>query len=142
MVRIKIKKQMRLDEMIKAVRNGEAEPAYYESEEDSNVYVGFDVEDKSFHSGVTIPLEHTFTISTEEDLTKDTEFDKLHKVYYNPFEDCVFTKVLENTTIRNITENIAVMPNSAKLWPLAVYYKDTLIWSKEHGIPTEGVIEV
>lgn len=134
-MRIKTTKQMRLDELIKYVWENELKAdnklLRFVSQVDSVVEVDMSGQVRVYgqHYG-----NELFTVEVEEKLTEDTLIQDLADVFFDPL---VGGPNVEYHTdcIKNIKQD------GIETYSLAIFYKDTLIWSKDTGIPAEGVIE-
>lgn len=83
--------------------------------------------------------DDTFAVEVEEELTEDTEFGTLWELYYDTIDKKPETWVHFQTSVSKILdENSKEIDNIT----LAIYYGSTLIWSKDTGIPSDGVLEV
>ncbi|WP_462419988.1 hypothetical protein [Salinicoccus sp. Marseille-QA3877] len=92
-----------------------------------------------------VPRHTTFTVSTEKELTEETEFEELWEVYYNKgrsdvdsYTDGKVNAVTSTSVSQILQENSIDYENVT----LAIFRKDTLIWSKDTGIPEHGMVEV
>ena len=79
--------------------------------------------------------DDTFTVEVEEELTEDTVIQGLADVFFDPL---VGGPNVEYHTdcIKNIKQD------AMETYSLAIFYKDTLVWSRDSGIPESGVLEV
>lgn len=137
-MRIKTSKQMRLDELIKYVREGDLTfsdigTATYCSDNGKRT-VQFTKQGMiETLNGLDINND-TFTVEVEEELTKETVFKELVIL---PKDRPTGTSVAWNCSIEDLREDEKkakiYIPNNNKL---------TLIWSKDTGIPTEGTLEI
>lgn len=128
MMKIKVKKEMKLDELIKWARsnpgisNGKN---FYETDESVKaVYFQKDT-NKFFTIGGFTSIDATFEVEVEEEITEETKFDRLFEVFevsegeYNP------------TSNRNTSINESLNDN---IFPIKAFYilnddlTMTLIW--------------
>ncbi|SCS89155.1 PVL orf 52-like protein [Staphylococcus aureus] len=128
MMKIKVKKEMKLDELIKWARsnpgisNGKN---FYETDESVKaVYFQKDA-NKFFTIGGFTSIDATFEVEVEEEITEETKFDRLFEVFevsegeYNP------------TSNRNTSINESLNDN---IFPIKAFYilnddmTMTLIW--------------
>lgn len=148
-MKIKTTKQMRLDELIKYVWNDENPEAKVEQTYYSRVgkRVSVDSGGIDFYEvdNNIVLKDDLFTVSTEEEITEETKFEELWEVYYNKVRSDVDTykngeaNGVYSTSISQIMQENSIDGENITL---AIYYGSTLIWSKNIGIPAEGVIEV
>lgn len=129
MMKIKVKKEMKLDELIKWARsnpgisNGKN---FYETDESVKaVYFQKDA-NKFFTIGGFTSIDATFEVEVEEEITEETKFDRLFEVFevsegeYNP------------TSNRNTSINESL--NDDRCFPIKAFYilnddlTMTLIW--------------
>lgn len=131
-MKIKTTKQMRLDELIKYVwendRVGELHRDNFGAEVHFNGAGTFSTDDYISSTSV-------FSVSTEEELAEEMEFKELWQIIWNEEIEAVRAIPRFDKSVEGISGNEYVNT-------LAIFYKDTLIWSKDTGIPAEGVIEL
>ncbi|HDT6305204.1 hypothetical protein NW943_03560 [Staphylococcus aureus] len=83
-MKIKVKKEMRLDELIKWAReNPELSfgRKYYTTDKNDENFIYFGVFKNCFKISGFISVNATFSIKVEEEVTEDTIFDMLFEVY-------------------------------------------------------------
>ncbi|HHC9657347.1 hypothetical protein [Staphylococcus aureus] len=89
-MKIKVKKEMRLDELIKWAWDRPelvAGKSLYSQEQSDEKYVYFSLYDgKKCATRDFISADDTFEVEVEEEVTKDTVFDRLFEVYEVPEE--------------------------------------------------------
>lgn len=140
-MRIKRRKQMRLDELIKYVWEHGVENETYRSDMGNTVSIG--VQGLMWTNSI-IGRDDTFTVETEEELTEETELPAILTGVKGDDGRMIYR---QHTflSINRVKEGAAV----ASIKPIVIYATDfntpineiTLIWSKDTGIPEEGVIE-
>ena len=119
-MKIKTKKQLNLPQLIEWAMENDVTDRMFLTE--NSYCVGFDRHGFIyFNSSRTMPLYQTFTVEVEEEITEDTEFEKL---YYTT----ILSRIVESscTTIQSSLKHIAVEP-------IAFYIMNddltlTLIW--------------
>ncbi|HDT6320411.1 TPA: hypothetical protein QFY44_002181 [Staphylococcus aureus] len=84
-MKIKVKKEMRLDELIEWARDNHelvrGEKFYTQGKSDSDyVYFHF-FEERKFVMSDFMSIDDTFEVEYEEEITEDTKFDRLFEVY-------------------------------------------------------------
>lgn len=141
-MKIKTVKKMRLDELLKHVwHEGGGHKTYMSNEgksvdiDDSGIQF---LNDYKINSGIVLSRE-TFTVEVEEELTEATEVHGATLVYYN--EPKREIKPFRYADVTSPTLKHIIQPRSGTV-ALAVFKGKQLIWTKEHGIPESGVLEV
>lgn len=81
--------------------------------------------------------DDTFTVEVEEIVTPATRFDELTEYIYDSNDDHHFTAEHKGANI-----SLIIDCETHQFKTQAIYCKDTLIWTKEHGIPESGIVEV
>ncbi|HCV9170764.1 hypothetical protein WMH49_10515 [Staphylococcus aureus] len=129
-MKIKVEKEMRLDELIKWARDNHelvrGEKFYPQGKSDSDyVYFHF-FEERKFVMSDFMSIDDTFEVEVEEEITEDTKFDRLFEVFevsegeYSP------------TSNRNTSINESL--NDDRCFPIKAFYilnddlTITLIW--------------
>ncbi|HDG4173682.1 TPA: hypothetical protein RUV36_001953 [Staphylococcus aureus] len=128
-MKIKIKKEMKLDELIKWARsnpgisNGKN---FYETDESVKaVYFQKDT-NKFFTIGGFTSIDATFEVEVEEEITEETKFDRLFEVFEVSEGEC------NSTSNRNTSINESL--NDDRCFPIKAFYilnddlTMTLIW--------------
>lgn len=142
-MKIKTTKQMRLDKLLKYAWDNEIDLGcvFSESREKELYLYSEGVNFNHLDNGVILQNQ-TFTISTEEELTEHTVFDELHEYFWDLEDGLGITEIHTNESISGIQEEHG---GETVLLSITVRIKadnkPTLIWSKDTGIPEEGVIE-
>ena len=139
-MKIKTTKKMRLDELLKNVWDGNLPAKTYASDrfkEKVNVKQnGVDFSELTFAGMHKIT---TYTVEIEEELTEDTEIQGATLVYYDkPSRE---VKPFRYADVTSPTLKHIIQPRHDTV-ALAVFRGKQLIWTKEHGIPESGVLEV
>ena len=132
-MKIKTKQKLNLPELIQYVWENEVYPCRYVNNFNGEVVfndIGKFMTDESFIS----PSSY-FTVEDEEELTEDTVINGLADVFYDPLVDGINVEFYADC-IKNIKQD------AMETYSVAIFYKDTLVWTKEHGIPESGVLEV
>lgn len=145
-MKIKTVKKMNLPELIQYVWDEQIKSDYGATQYHSNVNTIVEVD---MSGQVSVLGKHygseVYTVPVMEELTEDTEFDELWETYWDT-ED--LTMRTRSVSARINMGDDAVSINGIKSTngdiskAVAIFYKDTLIWSAEHGIPESGVVEV
>ena len=139
-MKIKTTKKMRLDELLKNVWDGNLPAKTYASDrfkEKVNVKQnGVDFSELTFGD---MHKNTTYTVEVEEELTEETKIHGASFVYYNELKLEIDTHRYEDASPRKLKHIIRPSLYPA---PLAVFKGKQLIWTKEHGIPESGVLEV
>ena len=138
-MKIKTVKKLNLHELIKHVWDNEVYPSYWRIEEypsEGRTIQFFD--DGRFRSYTGFHESDIFTVEVEGELTEDTEIHGATLVYYNELKREIksFRYAVTSTSLKRI-----LRPRSDVV-ALAVFRGKQLIWTKEHGIPESGVLEV
>lgn len=145
-MKIKTVKKMNLPELIQYVWDEQIKSTYgatqYQS--DLNTIVEVDTSGQVSVLGKHYGSE-VYTVPVMEELTEDTEFDELWESHWDS-EDLtmrtrsVSARIYGGDDVASI--NCIKSTNGNIIKAVAIFYKDTLIWSAEHGIPESGVLEV
>ena len=127
MMKIKIEKEMRLDELIKWARENP------ELSQGKNFFAkSHEIEDVCFTNGtnklfttVSAPVDIPYVVEVEEEVTEETKFDRLFELYEVPRGDC--------NSISYANTSIKERLNDRYLIPKAYYILNddltmTLIW--------------
>lgn len=145
-MKIKTTKQMRLDELIRYVWENDIESTLITESSghsaDADIYVARNGEIQIIND--IHRKTDTYDFLIEEELTEETEFDELWEVYYNKGRDDVDAYTngkVSGVTSTSISQILKENSIDYENVTLAIFRKDTLIWTKDTGIPTEGVIE-
>ena len=145
-MKIKMTKKMRLDELIKYIfDNDEANRVFIDDGEDFAVHTTSSDADvniehlKGYGGKKCISKRDTFTVEVEEELTEDTEIHGATLIYYNELKREVKTFRYADVTPPSLKR--ILRPRSDTV-ALAVFKGKQLIWTKEHGIPESGVVEL
>lgn len=84
-----------------------------------------------FDNSRIIPLDQTFTVEVEEEITEDMVFNNLIHIYKDP-ENSIYTSSHENVSINDVksedylkTTSVYVLNEDSTL---------TLVWTKEKGL--------
>lgn len=137
-MKIKTMKKMRLDELLKNVWDGNLPAKTYASDRFTEIVNvkqnGVDFRELKFGD---IHKNTTYTVEVEEIVTPTTRFDELTEYIYDSNDDHHFTAEHKGADI-----SLIIDCETHQFKTQAIYCKDTLIWSKEHGIPESGVLEV
>ena len=134
-MRIKTTKQMRLDELIKYVwENPVLEKRVFLGSDDQRVV--FDNAGGFYPSGYCYDINSLFTVEVEEELTEKTELRGVTTFIEKP--NGIFPAYTASASIRECLDSLTDVENE----PLKIFNGITEIWSKDTGIPEEGVIEV
>lgn len=136
-MKIKTVKKMNLPELIQHVWDNKDYPNRFVN--NFNGEVVFNDSGKFMTDDSFISHNSLFTVEVEEELTEDTEIHGASFVYYNELKLEVDTHRYEDATPRKLKH---IIRPSLYPVPLAVFRGKQLIWTKEHGIPEEGVIEL
>ena len=140
-MKIKTVKKMSLPELINYVWENELYPCKYINNFNGEVVfndTGKFMTDESF-----ISPNSYFTVTAEEELTEDTEFDELYEYYWDKVDGQGLAEAHSKKTIRGIIEE-----HEEETIPLSIMIRNkidnhpVLIWTKEHGIPKERIIEL
>src|SRR5699024_12240081 len=81
--------------------------------------------------------DDTFTVTVEEIVAPTTRFDELTEYIYDSNDDHHFTAEHKGANISMIIDC-----ETHQFKTQAIYCKDTLVWTKEHGIPESGRLAV
>ena len=157
-MKIKTKQKLNLPELINHVWENDIESTEFLSNQElrggKNVRVHVNPRDVargrcagvSVESGVfMVDDSYTFTVEVEEELTEETVFDELWEVYYHKPDGEIDTHKncekygVYSTSISQILKENSIYDDNITL---AIYYGSTLIWTKDSGIPADGVLEV
>ena len=87
----------------------------------------------------SISLDDTFTVEVEEELTEDTEIHGATLVYYDELKREIKSFRYADVTSPSLEHMIQSRPDTVAL---AVFKGKQLIWTKEHGIPKDGALEI
>ena len=134
-MKIVIKKQMSLLELIQGVWKGDVKAGERKSDYGNTVFIwsqGFET-----YKGVRIQDDELFTVEVEEELTEDTEFEELVFVY----DDYAHRPLSGSMVHKSIHDILEYKSPIYKIYAL-VNRSLVLIWSSDHGIPSEGTLEI
>ena len=134
-MKIKTKQRLNLPELIQHVWENEVYPNRYVN----NIHgeIVFNDAGKFMTDDSFISPNSYFTVEVEEIVTPTTRFDELTEYIYDSNDDHHFTAEHKGADISMIIDC-----ETHQFKTQAIYCKDTLIWTKEHGIPESGVLEV
>ncbi|HHA1158164.1 TPA: hypothetical protein ACOFBL_002433 [Staphylococcus aureus] len=126
-MKIKVKKEMRLDELIKWARENPelSKGKNFFTTGGSDGIVRFQKDTNECTTSVCVPLDAPFEVKVEEEITEDTKFDRLFEVY--EFRERAYMSALHtNTSIKERLENTS-FPTKA-FYILNDDLTMTLIW--------------
>ncbi|HCX9014256.1 TPA: hypothetical protein O0V39_002444 [Staphylococcus aureus] len=126
-MKIKFKKEMRLDELIKWARENPdlSQGKIFFSTGFSDGFVRFHPNTNKCSTSVCVPFDAPFEVKVEEEITEDTKFDRLFEVY--EFRERAYMSALHtNTSIKERLENTS-FPTKA-FYILNDDLTMTLIW--------------
>lgn len=132
-MKIKVKKEMRLDELIKWARENPdlSQGKIFFSTGNGDGIVRFQKDTNECTTSVCVPLDAPFEVEVEEEITEDTKFDRLFEVY--EFRERAYMSALHtNTSIKERLENTS-FPTKA-FYILNDDMTLTLIWKEGHLI--------
>ena len=135
-MKIKTKQKLNLPELIKHVwENPVREKMIFHGSHDQRVV--FDDVGNFYPSGYAFSDDSLFTVEVEEELTEDTVFDELAFVY-DDYAHRPSSGAMVHKSIHDILNHKSPI---YKIYAL-VNRSLVLIWSAEHGTPTEGTLEL
>ncbi|EOD8646692.1 TPA: hypothetical protein PT790_002534, partial [Staphylococcus aureus] len=126
-MKIKVKKEMRLDELIKWARENPdlSQGKIFFSTGFSDGFVRFHPNTNKCSTSSFIPIDIPFIVDIEKEVTEDTKFDRLFEVY--EFRERAYMSALHtNTSIKERLENTS-FPTKA-FYILNDDMTMTLIW--------------
>ncbi|HCZ8597219.1 TPA: hypothetical protein O4E01_001526 [Staphylococcus aureus] len=126
-MKIKVKKEMRLDELIKWARSNPelSKGKNFFTTGNGDGIVRFQKDTNECTTSVCVPLDAPFEVEVEEEITEDTKFDRLFEVY--EFRERAYMSALHtNTSIKERLENTS-FPTKA-FYILNDDMTMTLIW--------------
>ncbi|EOB0623621.1 hypothetical protein ACIMX2_001224 [Staphylococcus aureus] len=126
-MKIKVKKEMRLDELIKWARENPdlSQGKIFFSTGFSDGFVRFHPNTNKCSTSSFIPIDIPFIVDIEKEVTEDTKFDRLFEVY--EFRERAYMSALHtNTSIKERLENTS-FPTKA-FYILNDDLTMTLIW--------------
>ncbi|CAC6409633.1 TPA: hypothetical protein O7994_000196 [Staphylococcus aureus] len=126
-MKIKVKKEMRLDELIKWARENPdlSQGKIFFSTGFSDGFVRFHPNTNKCSTSSFIPIDIPFIVDIEKEVTEDTKFDRLFEVY--EFRERAYMSALHtNTSIKERLENTS-FPTQA-FYILNDDMTMTLIW--------------
>ncbi|EOB8495202.1 hypothetical protein ACIXR1_000883 [Staphylococcus aureus] len=132
-MKIKVKKEMRLDELIKWARENPelSKGKNFFTTGNGDGIVRFQKDTNECTTSVCVPLDAPFEVEVEEEITEDTKFDRLFEVY--EFRERAYMSALHtNTSIKERLENTS-FPTKA-FYILNDDMTLTLIWKEGHLI--------
>ncbi|HEI9118117.1 TPA: hypothetical protein SLB56_002707 [Staphylococcus aureus] len=132
-MKIKFKKEMRLDELIKWARENPelSKGKNFFTTGNGDGIVRFQKDTNECTTSVCVPLDAPFEVEVEEEITEDTKFDRLFEVY--EFRERAYMSALHtNTSIKERLENTS-FPTKA-FYILNDDMTLTLIWKEGHLI--------
>lgn len=136
-MKIKTKKKMYIGELLEYVRKNDLRGRYFRVMDESR-YIKVTLDgDIYFDADFRFKPDDTFTVTVEEIVTPTTRFDELTEYIYDSNDDHHFTAEHKGANISMIIDC-----ETHQFKTQAIYCKDTLVWTKEHGIPESGVLEV
>ncbi|HEG8617370.1 hypothetical protein [Staphylococcus aureus] len=126
-MKIKIKKEMRLDELIKWARSNPelSKGKNFFTTGNGDGIVRFQKDTNECTTSVCVPLDAPFEVEVEKEITEDTKFDRLLEVFKEDAE-CYDSTIYTDISIK---ERMA-----SKLFPIESFYilnddmTMTLIW--------------
>ena len=142
-MKVVTKKQMRLDELIKYVwENDLRDRAFIPKTPDAGdhgyivrvVNGGIEFDNQGLF--VSQPFQF-YVVEVEEELTEDTEFEELVFVY----DDYAHRPLSGSMVHKSIHDILEYKSPIYKIYAL-VNRSLVLIWSSDHGIPSEGTLEI
>ena len=86
---------------------------------------------------IVITAFDNFTVEVEGELTKDVKLHDLTAVYYDKSLDSIETELYGIESIEDILGE-----DNIERHCLAIFHKQTPIWIKDAGIPSEGTLEL
>lgn len=138
-MKIKTKKKMYIGGLLEHVRKNELRGRYFRVMDESRYIKVTPDGDIYFDVDFRFKPDDTFTVEVEEELTEETEFDSLCEIYYDAIDKRPRTHLNFHTSVSIILDKNSIDGDNNTL---AIYYGSALIWTKEHGIPESGVLEV
>lgn len=126
-MKIKVKKEMRLDELIKWARSNPelSKGKNFFTTGNGDGIVRFQKDTNECTTSVCVPLDAPFEVEVEEEITEETKFDRLFEVY--EFRERAYMSALHtNTSIKERLENTS-FPTKA-FYILNDDLTMTLIW--------------
>ncbi|HCV3009963.1 TPA: hypothetical protein O2B45_001695 [Staphylococcus aureus] len=126
-MRIKVKKEMKLDELIKWARENPelSQGKVFVTKSFADGIVRFDSYTNKCTTSGFAPIDAPFEVKVEEEITEDTKFDRLFEVY--EFRERAYMSALHtNTSIKERLENTS-FPTKA-FYILNDDLTMTLIW--------------
>ncbi|HFQ6026079.1 TPA: hypothetical protein ACGUMM_000753 [Staphylococcus aureus] len=126
-MKVKVEKEMRLDELIKWARSNPelSKGKNFFTTGNGDGIVRFQKDTNECTTSVCVALDAPFEVEVEEEITEDTKFDRLFKVY--EFRERAYMSALHtNTSIKERLEN-ASFPTKA-FYILNDDMTMTLIW--------------
>lgn len=143
-MKIKTTKKMNLHQLIEYITNNglktvSGDIMEYSSDYDNKVLVDYSGQISTYGKF----FNDTFTVETEEELTEHTVLKEFHEYFWDLEDGVGVTEIITNDSISGILQE-----HDGETVPLSVTVRrtadnePTIIWSKDTGIPTEGVIEV
>ncbi|HCW7320090.1 TPA: hypothetical protein PCV00_000160 [Staphylococcus aureus] len=126
-MRVKVEKEMRLDELIKWARSNPelSKGKNFFTTGNGDGIVRFQKDTNECTTSVCVPLDAPFEVEVEEEITEDTKFDRLFEVY--EFRERAYMSALHtNTSIKERLENTS-FPTKA-FYILNDDMTMTLIW--------------
>ncbi|AMG40610.1 TPA: hypothetical protein PZ482_001837 [Staphylococcus aureus] len=126
-MKVKVEKEMRLDELIKWARSNPelSKGKNFFTTGNGDGIVRFQKDTNECTTSVCVPLDAPFEVEVEEEITEDTKFDRLFEVY--EFRERAYMSALHtNTSIKERLENTS-FPTKA-FYILNDDMTMTLIW--------------
>ncbi|HCX2193441.1 TPA: hypothetical protein OZI95_001222 [Staphylococcus aureus] len=105
-MKVKVEKEMRLDELIKWARSNPelSKGKNFFTTGNGDGIVRFQKDTNECTTSVCVPLDAPFEVEVEEEITEDTKFDRLFEVY--EFRERAYMSALHtNTSIKERLEN-------------------------------------
>lgn len=101
MMKIKVKKEMRLDELIKWARSnpGLSKGKNFFTTGNGDDIVRFQKDTNECTTSVCVPLDAPFEVEVEEEITEETKFDNLFKLF-EPIEGGYGSVLYANASIK------------------------------------------
>ncbi|HDK4330474.1 TPA: hypothetical protein PSK18_002434 [Staphylococcus aureus] len=126
-MKVKVEKEMRLDELIKWARSNPelSKGKNFFTTGNGDGIIRFQKDTNECTTSVCVPLDAPFEVEVEEEITEDTKFDRLFEVY--EFRERAYMSALHtNTSIKERLENTS-FPTKA-FYILNDDMTMTLIW--------------
>lgn len=135
-MKIKTKKNMYIGELLEYVRKDDLRGRYFRVVNESRYIKVTPDGDIYFDADFRFKPDDTFTVEVEEELTEGTELCGVTTFIKKPRG--IFPVYAASASIGECLNSL----NDDDIEPLKIFNGVTEIWSKEHGIPESGVLEV